>query len=420
MNFKRIIFMLTSIILALTILFNLCSCQDRIYAQDLTKDIKISSAVGKQADDRFINSQLKLCAELFKSVISGNESNNVLISPLSVQLALSMTANGADGETKAEMERLLGGEISVDELNKYLYSYVNGLPSGDKSKLKLANSVWFKNTDSLSVNEDFLKNAKSYYDAYAFKADFDQKTVKSINNWVDKNTDGMIDHIVDEISPNAVMYIINTLIFDAEWDSIYHEYDVDDGTFNSISGEIQTVSMMHSTENIYLESENATGFVKYYKDCKYGFAALLPNKDISIYDYIDTLSAESLSEILENAQDEAVTAAIPKFSYEYSLTMNDMLCELGMQSAFDVNKADFSKLATSSNGNICIGKVLHKTYISVNELGTKAGAATIVEMDCGSSMPPKKTVTLDRPFLFMIIDTATNLPIFIGTVVEIG
>ena len=420
MNFKRIIFMLTSIILALTILFNLCSCQDRIYAQDLTKDIKISSAVGKQADDRFINSQLKLCAELFKSVISGNESNNVLISPLSVQLALSMTANGADGETKAEMERLLGSNIPTDELNKYLYNYVNSFLSDDKSKLKSANSIWFKDGNTLSIKEEFLKTAKSYYDVSVFKADFDKKTVKSINNWVDKNTDGMIDHIVDDISPYAVMYIINTLIFNAEWETVYQEYNVSDGTFNSISGNNQTVSMMHSTEGIYLEDENATGFVKYYKDCKYGFAALLPNKDISIYEYIDTLSAESLSEILENAQDEAVTAAIPKFSYEYSLTMNDMLCELGMQSAFDVNKADFSKLATSSNGNICIGKVLHKTYISVNELGTKAGAATIVEMDCGSSMPPKKTVTLDRPFLFMITDTSTNLPVFIGMIVEIG
>ncbi|MEE1024468.1 MAG: serpin family protein, partial [Acutalibacteraceae bacterium] len=117
--------------------------------------------------------------------------------------------------------------------------------------------------------------------------------------------------------------------------------------------------------------------------------------------------------------DEAVTAAIPKFSYEYSLTMNDILCTLGMPTAFDANKADFSKLATSSNGNIYIGQVLHKTCVSVDELGTKAGAVTIVEMDCGSSMPPKKTVTLDRPFLFMITDTSTNLPVFIGMIVEV-
>ena len=420
MNFKRIIFMLTSIILALTILFNLCSCQDRIYAQDLTKDIKISSAVGKQADDRFINSQLNLCAELFKSVISGNESNNVLISPLSVQLALSMTANGADGETKAEMERLLGSNIPTDELNKYLYNYVNSFLSDDKSKLKSANSIWFKDGNTLSIKEEFLKTAKSYYDVSVFKADFDKKTVKSINNWVNKNTDGMIDHIVDDISPYAVMYIINTLIFNAEWETVYQEYNVSDGTFNSISGNNQTVSMMHSTEGIYLEDENATGFVKYYKDCKYGFAALLPNKDISIYEYIDTLSAESLSEILENAQDEAVTAAIPKFSYEYSLTMNDMLCTLGMPTAFDANKADFSKLGEIPGGNVYIGEVAHSTKISVTESGTKAGAATAVSFKgYGAPMDPKEVV-LDRPFVYMIIDTDNNTPIFMGTLMSVG
>ena len=162
MNFNRMIFMLTSIVLSLIMLFNLCSCEGHIYAQDLTEDAEASSPVAKQADDEFIEQQLRLCSKLFKLAVSESENKNVLISPLSIQLALSLTANGADGETKAEMEKLLGGEISVDELNKYLYSYVNILPSDDKSKLKLANSVWFKNADSLSVNKDFLKNAKSY------------------------------------------------------------------------------------------------------------------------------------------------------------------------------------------------------------------------------------------------------------------
>ena len=179
---------------------------------------------------------------------------------------------------------------------------------------------------------------------------------------------------------------------------------------------------MYSTENGYLEDENATGFIKYYKDRKYAFVALLPNEGITVSEYVNSLNGESLAEMLENPQAIPVNTAIPKFETEYDTDMAEFLASMGMPKAFDASKADFSALGTSSAGNIFISRVLHKTFISVGEKGTKAGAATAVEMrdECAPGYTENKTVYLDRPFVYMLIDCENNIPFFIGTLNEIS
>ena len=176
--------------------------------------------------------------------------------------------------------------------------------------------------------------------------------------------------------------------------------------------------MMLSIENLYLEDENATGFIKYYKDRDYAFVGLLPNEDIEIEDYVANLTGEQLENLLTNPQNVAVDARIPQFSYEYDIEMSEILEKMGMTAAFDCNKADFSNMATSKQGNIWINRVLHKTFIEVTPVGTKAGAATVVEA-VDESCPfyeEMKEVHLDRPFMYMIIDCDSNTPVFIGTV----
>ena len=179
--------------------------------------------------------------------------------------------------------------------------------------------------------------------------------------------------------------------------------------------------MMYGTEHMYLDDGSATGFLKYYADRKYAFAALLPNDGVSVSDYVASLTGEGLMNTLHNTQNVEVKTAIPKFESEYSVEMSDILKAMGMTDAFDGTKADFTGLGSLDDGNIFIGRVLHKTYIAVDEKGTKAGAATAVEMS-GSSAPLEelKTVYLDRPFVYMLIDCETNLPIFIGTAMDIG
>jgi serpin B len=272
------------------------------------------------------------------------------------------------------------------------------------------------------VEPGFLQTNADYYDASIYKATFDDATLKDINAWVSDNTDGMIENILDKIPDMAVMFLINALALDAEWENIYREDQVRDGTFTTESGETRDVEMMYNTESRYLDDGSATGFLKYYAGRKYAFAALLPNEGVSIADYIASLTGDGLMSTLSNAQDVEVKAAIPKFESEYAVEMGDILKAMGMTDAFDMSLADFTGLGKSEEGNIFISKVIHKTYIAVDEKGTKAGAATVVAMGGGSAAPSDeiKSVYLDRPFIFMLIDCETNLPIFIGTAMDIG
>ena len=418
--YKKMFLAILSLILICSMAVNLTGCATKVQATDLMEGVQSNTVTGKAADDAFAQSQMRLAVELFQSSVLESKDENVLISPLSIQLALAMTTNGADGNTKAEMEALLGGEISLEDLNEYLYSYVNNLPSAEKYKLQIANSIWFRDDEGrLQVEKDFLQKNADYYGAQAYKSAFDDQTLKDINNWVKGHTDGMIDSILDQIDDDAVMYLINALVFDAEWQHVYDKSDVYKGKFTSIDGTEKQVDMMHSEETVYLQDENATGFMKPYSGSKYSFAALLPNEGVDINEYIAGLTGEDLMKTLNTPQLGMVMATLPKFSYEYELTMNDVLKELGMPTAFNETKADFSKLGESSRGNIFIGEVLHKTFISVDELGTKAGAVTKVEMNDESAPMSEWVVNLNRPFVYMIIDNERKLPVFIGLVAAI-
>jgi serpin B len=217
------------------------------------------------------------------------------------------------------------------------------------------------------------------------------------------------------------MYLINALAFDAEWENIYTEDQVRSGIFTTESGATRDVEMMYHNESRYLDDGAATGFLKYYADREYAFAALLPNEGVSLADYVASLTGEGLMSTLRDARDTQVSASIPKFDSKYSVQMNDALKAMGITAAFRAEKADFTGLGKSEAGNILISRVIHKTYIAVDERGTKAGAATAVEM-CATGAPlhEPKTVYLDRPFVYLLIDCETNLPIFMGTVTDIG
>lgn len=345
------------------------------------------------------------------------EDKNTLISPLSVISALGMTANGAKEETLAQMEQTFG--IGVSDLNEYLHEYMEQLPEDkNRYKLSMANAIWFRDTESLTVEKEFLQTNANFYDAAVKKAPFDNSTLKEINAWVSDNTDGMIDNILDRIPDSAVMYLVNALAFDAEWQEIYYEHQVRDGEFTKEDGTKQEVQLMYSMERGYMEDDNAEGFIKYYADGKYAFVALLPKEGISVSAYADSLKGEELHTMLTNLSDRKVRAAIPKFESEYSLVMNDVLMDMGMKNAFDVDRADFSALGSSDNGNLYISQVRHKTFIAVDERGTKAGAATIVEMADGAAMEMEEpaVIYLDRPFVYMIVDCEEWVPVFIGVV----
>ena len=414
----RISLVIISLLLVCAMAVNLTGCTMEVQAKDLMDGITPNQVnalddLGSQNAD-----VTDFAIRLFKA--SEESGKNTLISPLSVLCALAMTANGAEEETLAQMEEVLG--MTTEELNLYLYSYMQNLPQGEKYKLSLANSIWFTEDERFTVNQDFLQTNANYYGADIYKAPFDKQTLKDINNWVKQNTDEMIPEILDKIPDEAIMYLVNALAFEAEWMEIYEKHQVRDGKFTKEDGTKQDVEFMYGTEGTYLEDENAIGFKKYYKGGKYAFVAMLPNEGVSVSEYIASLNGESLNALLSNPQYGTVYTSIPKFETEYTVEMAEILKGMGMTEAFDMYNADFEGLGTSTAGNIYISRVLHKTFISVGERGTKAGAATVVEMADGAAAEPQepKEVYLDRPFVYMLIDCENNIPFFIGTMMDVN
>lgn len=413
--------------LCITMVLSLVSCgastDPQIQSQNLMEDYFVHATGEKDPEDKILTDYagqyplsefgIRLIQQTLKSA---EKDENVLVSPLSVLLALYMTANGADGQTKEQMMQVLG-----EDLNGYLKVYQRSLSQGTDYKMNIANGIWFKDKESLKVQEEFLKTNRDYFNAALYKAPFDDITCKEINNWVKENTDGMIEGVLDEISPDVVMYLINALSFDAKWKEIYKETSIHKGNvFTKEDGIGQKVTMMYSKEDVYIEDEAATGFVKYYKDKKYAFVALLPKEGIKVADYVAALSADGFCQMLANAKQAVVNARLPKFEAEYDILLNDVLVQMGMQDAFSSNDADFSKMAVSDDGNIFISRVLHKAFISVDEQGTKAGAATVVETADGCApITESYNVYLDRPFVYMLIDCKTNQPFFIGTMMDV-
>lgn len=339
---------------------------------------------------------------------------NIMISPISIINALSMTSNGAVGETLTQMEKTLGG--SNIELSAFLKEYNSQISSSSANTLNLANSIWFKDSERLEVNQNFLQTNKDFFDADIFKTQFDDESLIDINNWVSVNTAGMIDSIIDEVPKNAIMYLINAISFDAEWENIYRDVDIFEGDFFNLDGSVSQVEFMKSEEQRVIELKSAVGFIKPYKNNEFSFVGLIPNAGVSISQLADELVDLNMSEMITSAKNEPVDVILPKFNVEYSSQLSDILVYLGIEQAFDSSNADFSDLAIG-DGNIFIGDVLHKTYINVDEKGTQAGAATAVEMLMRMSMGmPNREIRLNSPFIYMIVDNTRNFPIFLGNI----
>lgn len=397
---------LTSAILISALSLSACQSNQSYETSDLMTGIKAASHETVKPDDAFKSAYDNFSVELLKKCFDGK--SNTLISPLSVSSALTMTANGANGQTKDEMEKVLGNGISLDELNKYLSSFNDSLTSGENFSLKNANSIWFIKDNNFNVNNEFLQTNADLYHAEIYKRAYNSEVVNDINNWVTEHTDGMIDRLLDSNDKLSNIALINAIAFDAVWETYYFDNFVEDGTFTDANGNEKSVTMLASEESEYINGDNCTGFIKKYKGGKYGFAAILPDSNVSVDEFVGSLTGEKLFKMLQNTETANVVANIPKFEYEYSADLNEMLKTLGMPTAFS-DSADFSGI---SSDKLLISDVLHKTKISVTEEGTRAVAATGVVM---SAAPDgDKQVILNRPFMYMIIDTETMLPLFAG------
>ena len=382
-------------------------------------------------DDNFTKVHNGFAATLLEACAEEQPGKNIMISPMSVSLALGMTANGAKGKTLDEFDSVFGysqmmpvadleegavlsDETPLDVFNEYCAGW---LTTQDEDILRTANSVWFRDDESMiHVPEAFLQTLEAYYQAEAYSAPFDDTTVSDINSWVNEKTDGMIPEIIRQLSPQSAMLLINALCFEADWATQYKDYQVRDEDFTCADGSTVTAQMMYDDEYEYLHDANAQGFVKRYIG-PYSFIGVLPNEGVTLADYIDQLAGGGLQNLLDSREYGMVRAGLPKFEFDYSASLKEILPALGMSGAFTEGQADFTGLNDAPGVDTWISDVLHKTYISLDESGTRAAAVTAVVMDVNAAAPQEmKEVILNRPFLFMIYDETNHVPVFIGTV----
>ena len=366
-------------------------------------------------DAGFLVQEYGFALNLLRSTPETESGGNVMLSPYSVMQALGMTANGADGQTRKEMENLLiGGGRSVDDLNKALCGWRTGRPAEDGScTLHTANGIWINGTEQ-SVKPSFLQLNQDYYAAEVHGMPFDDAALHSINGFVQKETDGMVPEILQRLDSSAQLVLVNAVAFDAKWAAPYEKSQIKDGSFTNADGSSKTVPMMTGSESDYLEQDGAVGFLRYY-DGQYAFAGILPPENLSVQAWLDAQTPESLCSIIAGRTAQSVEATLPQFSADTSVQLETILPKMGMQTAFS-DAADFSGI---SPNKLRIDEVVHKTHIDVTAEGTKAGAATAVVMTRGISAmnaPDVKKVRLDLPFVYMILDMTNELPVFIGTV----
>ena len=251
-------------------------------AVNLMAGVQAKDAEERASDAAFSQASANFAVGLLQGSADGTD--NCVLSPYSAMVALAMTANGAQGETLAQMEAVLG--LPIGTLNEYLHGCDMG------SEVTAANAMWFRDTPDLVVKDAFLQANADYYGADAYRAPFDGQTVSEINDWVKTHTAGRIPSMFNNMSPEIVLVLINALTFDAQWQEKYTESNAKDGEFNAADGTVQQATYLHSEESTYLDDGMATGFLKPYEGGRYSYLALLPNEDITMEEYLASLTGE--------------------------------------------------------------------------------------------------------------------------------
>lgn len=350
---------------------------------------------------------------------SAENKGNVMISPASVLFALAMTLNGANGETRTAMLQTLANQgITVDLINQASCDWMTLLAkSSEKTSVSIANSIWFD--QAFVPDKPFLQVNADFYGAAARKFDFrDPATVGVINAWVKEATKGKIDQIIDQIRADAVMYLINAVYFKSDWLTPFDKNDTHPQIFHAPDSDLQTDFLHRTGKMSWFAGSDATGVTLPYENGQFAFFALLPDGSTTPREWLAKQNEQTLFATIAGmmAQKSNVTVdlAMPKFESRYEDSLKDELSRLGMEIAFAPDRADFSLMNESHEKNLYIGDVKHKTFIRVDEKGTEAAAVTSVEIRTTALPQSDKQLTLDKPFLYGIMDLKTGMPLFVG------
>ena len=345
---------------------------------------------------------------------------NPVLSPVSAYIALTMAGNGAKEATKDEFCQLLGENGEMTALSDDM---MNRFPTDTENfKLSLANSAWLD--DEFTPDEEWLSTISSLYDAQAYHADLSTtEAMNSMNEWVSDNTQGLIKQMLDKpLEEETRLVLFNTLYFNGTWQSPFMNEMTYEQPFTTEAGESINVSMMHQNDCYYdyLNNDYAEGIILPYADGNLSLVALKPKDGMTVRELSNVLTSDMISDLIANKLENTyMYIALPKFEITFDKVLNDSLIELGLESAFDKEKANLTGLGTSEHGgNLYISLVRQKANIRLDEDGTEAAAATeIAKAEATSLMADEPlNMTFDHTFLYMIMDMDTEIPLFIGII----
>lgn len=360
-----------------------------------------------EADNKFTFNLLKQVAAAEPS------TNNLMLSPLSVSMAIAMTSNGSKGQTLSDIGNAMQfKDFTEAEINSYYQKIIKSLPELDsRVNLTIANSIWYRN--SFTVLPAFISTNTTHYNAKVSALDFANPTSKNtINNWVSEQTKGKIPTIIDNISSDMVMYLINAVYFKGTWKSQFDKSKTAKGTFNLTDEHKIQTDFMYG-EGIKLRTavdQKVSIYELPYGNDIYSMVVVLPKVGVQLEDIIENIDGNKWKNWMADLSNVSHTIKMPKFKFSYEKTLNETLAGLGMSNAFS-NAADFTRI--NESGGLKISEVKHKTFLDVNEEGTEAAAVTSVGMAL-TSLP--QSILIDRPFMFAIRERHTGLILFAGLV----
>jgi serine protease inhibitor len=366
-----------------------------------------------------IDSANRFAFDLFKPALAAAKgTENIMISPFSITSALSMTLNGAAGETFEAMRKILGLEQKTLEQinNTYLKLMTEMVPVDKRVVVEIANSVWVEKR--LIVKQPFITELQKSYKAEARDIDVtNPDAVNTVNGWIAEKTHDKITDMLDKLDPDLAMLLINAVYFNGKWRYRFDKAETKEEPFYSTPSVSKTVPMMHQTENLKAVKRNNLTIAEIpYGQGNYTMVVVLPDENVTTSDVANSLTPSIWQEwmglLAENTH--KVDLSIPRFKYMYKRLLNDDLIGLGMGIAF----TDFADFGNISDQGLKISRVLHQTFIDTNEEGTEAAAATVVEIVFTTANPTPLVVkvTLDHPFLYFIRETSTGTILFMGRV----
>ncbi len=363
------------------------------------------------------SSNMDFAFDVLKELNREDLHKNIFISPLSISTALSMTYNGAVGETLKQMEKGLKytdlDKNIVNTTYKNLMAYLSQVD--EKVDLTISNSIWYRQGET--IKQDFIDVNKQFFNAEVNEIDFsDPKSADTINAWIKTSTKDKIDKMLDPPIPSdVVMYLINAVYFNGDWATQFNKDNTYNASFNGENKNNQSIDMMSRKGAIeYGKGDDYQAVKLPYGDDKVFMFVILPELNQNINDFLESMDENKFMTIKASMEmTEEVTLNLPKFKMEYGIKeINKELISMGMQNPF-TPQADFSNIREG----LFISRVLHKAVIEVNEEGSEAAGVTVVEMTESAAMDPI-VFTADRPFLFMIAEDETDTVLFMGKFVN--